>query len=228
MFIRELKALDGIDNSDIVLIDANGCPTDINIMGFVTKSKNEKRHALEVAFDAFKFPTSDTVQFRALVTPCLIECEPVFCVSQSNDGKVQEMNSYGRRKRSSNMEKSKSANEEEMLISQSIKITDSFRFNSKQAKSNENDEYYFYKVTDEENKEIKTCFSMTGLIMAWVGFLVFQMILILIWIIFWYRRSKQKLCNQEKQFTYTLNPSIVTNDSLKFEYIPSFLSTFSH
>ena len=30
-------------------------------------------------FDAFKFPTSDVVQFRALVTPCMPKCEPVDC-----------------------------------------------------------------------------------------------------------------------------------------------------
>jgi hypothetical protein len=30
-------------------------------------------------FDAFKFPTSDVVQFRALVTPCMPTCEPVDC-----------------------------------------------------------------------------------------------------------------------------------------------------
>jgi len=228
IFIRELKALDGVDSSDIVLIDALGCPTDVNIMGFVSKKTHENRHILEVPFDAFKFPTSDTVQFRALVTPCLIECEPVYCVTHSNDGKIQEKNSFGRRKRSNNLDMLRKTVDDEMLISQSIKITDSFGFKSKAAKSSENNEYYFYKVADTASNEVKTCFRMTSLIMAWIGFLIFQVIIILIIIFCWYRRSSQKLCNEENQITYTLKPSIASSNSSNFKYFPSFISTFSN
>ena len=30
-------------------------------------------------FDAFRFPSSDMVQFRAMVTPCMPTCPPVTC-----------------------------------------------------------------------------------------------------------------------------------------------------
>lgn len=61
IFIRELVAVDGVDTSDIMLIDSAGCPTDVNIMGFVSKPNNEKsgiaNRVLEIPFDAFKVKT---------------------------------------------------------------------------------------------------------------------------------------------------------------------------
>lgn len=68
-------------------------------MGAVSRT-NGNGQALEVPFDAFKFPSSDVVQFRALVTPCVPSCEPVVCDIKGFDGKKKEVTSYGRRKRS--------------------------------------------------------------------------------------------------------------------------------
>ncbi|KAL3194598.1 hypothetical protein MRX96_054068, partial [Rhipicephalus microplus] len=51
------------------------CPTDRTIMGPLHKV-NEDGKVLHAPFDAFKFPTSEIVQFKALVTPCLPTCEP--------------------------------------------------------------------------------------------------------------------------------------------------------
>ncbi|CAG2116050.1 unnamed protein product, partial [Medioppia subpectinata] len=70
IFVRELVAIDGADLSEIVLIDSMGCPTDSLIMGAMDKSDGDGQ-ILEARFDAFKFPTSDVVQFKALVAPCL-------------------------------------------------------------------------------------------------------------------------------------------------------------
>ena len=70
IFVRELIASDGIDASEILLIDSIGCPTDYSIMG-VLDEVNGKGNILQANFEAFKFPTSSVVQFRALVTPCI-------------------------------------------------------------------------------------------------------------------------------------------------------------
>ena len=70
IFVRELIASDGIDASEILLIDSIGCPTDYSIMG-VLNEVNGKGQKLQANFEAFKFPTSSVVQFRALVTPCI-------------------------------------------------------------------------------------------------------------------------------------------------------------
>ena len=59
-----------IYSSEILLIDSIGCPTDYTIMG-VLDEVNGKGQILQANFEAFKFPTSSVVQFRALVTPCI-------------------------------------------------------------------------------------------------------------------------------------------------------------
>ena len=54
---------------------------------------------LHAPFQAFKFPSTDVVQFRALVTPCLPKCEPVECSVQGFDGAFRSQQSLGRKKR---------------------------------------------------------------------------------------------------------------------------------
>ncbi len=50
-------------------------------------------------FDAFKFPTSEVVQFRAHVTPCMPTCEPVECIYTDyyGSGDKTRVSSYGKR-----------------------------------------------------------------------------------------------------------------------------------
>ena len=57
------------DTSEILLIDDVGCPTDYSIMAELEKFKggSSSSHSIRANFDAFKFPTSNVVQFRALV-----------------------------------------------------------------------------------------------------------------------------------------------------------------
>ena len=63
-------------------------------------SKSSKK--LRTTFEAFKFPASDVVQFRALITPCLSSCKPVQCsLLNTETGINQEFVSYGKRKRRS-------------------------------------------------------------------------------------------------------------------------------
>jgi len=101
IFIRELVAMDGVDNSEITLIDSNGCPTDHFIMGPIYKGSVSGKMLLS-NFDAFKFPSSEVVQFRALVTPCMPSCEPVQCEQEDTSGEFRSLLSYGRKRRSLN------------------------------------------------------------------------------------------------------------------------------
>jgi hypothetical protein len=98
IFVRELVAMDGVDGSEIMLLDGEGCPTDQRIMAALNRASDDQK-ALVAHFDAFKFPTSEIVQFRALVTPCLPSCAPVICPVQDGSGLLQEVPSLGRRKR---------------------------------------------------------------------------------------------------------------------------------
>ena len=57
------------DTSEILLIDDVGCPTDYSIMAELRKAADGgSTHSVRANFDAFKFPTSNVVQFRALVS----------------------------------------------------------------------------------------------------------------------------------------------------------------
>jgi hypothetical protein len=111
-----------------------GCPTDIAIMGAMNKVGGNG-HVIEGPFDAFKFPTSEMVQFRALVTPCLPTCEPVKCNVKSIDGSERETDSFGRKRRKRrnidntiNSDNSSIAANEEIVVVQTIQISDKFGF----------------------------------------------------------------------------------------------------
>ncbi|XP_034231459.1 uncharacterized protein LOC117639693 [Thrips palmi] len=126
IFVRELIALDGVDSSEILLIDSLGCPTDPTIMGAIsTVDTVDGSQVLQAPFDAFKFPTSDVVQFKALVTPCLPKCEPVVCDVEDYYGMVRRVDSYGRRRR---REVSSKGKDDDVILMQSIRIADKFQF----------------------------------------------------------------------------------------------------
>lgn len=140
IFVRDLYAMDGVGGTEIMLVDGEGCPTDPSIMAAMTNSKGNGQ-TLEAQFDAFKFPTSETVAFRALVTPCIPHCEPVHCQNRVFDGTIYEAEAYGKRKRrkrsliSSGSGKSttdgKKIAPEEVVVRNSIEIKDKF-FNEDQ------------------------------------------------------------------------------------------------
>lgn len=139
IFVRELVAMDGADNAEITLIDSDGCPTDHFIMGPIYKSTITGKILLS-HFDAFKFPSSEVVQFRALVTPCMPTCEPVQCDQEDYSGELRSLISYGRKRRSINgtesglrkKRESSKKSHEDMLLVQSIQITDKFGFEKQQ------------------------------------------------------------------------------------------------
>lgn len=138
IFVRELVAMDGADSGEITLIDSRGCPTDHFIMGPIFKSSTSGKSLLS-HFDAFKFPSSPTVQFRALVTPCMPTCEPVQCDENNFGGELRSIISYGRKRRSlneTNVEKrvrrdTLTSPHDDMLLVQSIQINDKFGFAQK-------------------------------------------------------------------------------------------------
>lgn len=135
IFVRELVAMDGADSGEITLIDSRGCPTDHFIMGPIFKNSISGKVLLS-HFDAFKFPSSPTVQFRALVTPCMPSCEPVQCDENNVGAELRSIVSYGRKRRSTNDTDTTSMRRrrethEDMLLVQSIQINDKFGFASK-------------------------------------------------------------------------------------------------
>ena len=123
-----------------MLLDANGCPTEGQIMGPLARGKGEAKD-LVANFDAFKFPSSEMVQFRALVTPCMPRCQPVECVYQDfYGGDNTRVVSYGRKKRGVEgvegvegvMERwSRSKRSQESTLGEEVLITHAFRISDK-------------------------------------------------------------------------------------------------
>lgn len=190
IFVRELIAMDGTDGAEIVLIDSRGCPTDPSIMGPVTQVFSHGK-ALQAFFEAFKFPTSEVVQFQALVTPCLPTCQPVDCslAADPSTGGTFQANSYGRRKRRSVMNNDTQV--ENVLVINSIRISDRFKFE-------ENNTLADGDVEDEGNWEggVLSSRSTSGQCLNFLGFLiccafliVIQIAIIFSWLVLWRRRT---------------------------------------
>lgn len=87
---RDLSARNGRGDLQILLIDANGCPTDSRIFPALEKIPGTK--SLQSRFQAFKFSEDPVVRFDVNVHFCLEECAPVTCPGG--------MISYGRKRRS--------------------------------------------------------------------------------------------------------------------------------
>ena len=150
--VRDLVAKDGNDQAEITLLDSRGCPTEGQIMGPLLQSP-ESSKILIANFDAFKFPTSEVVQFRAHVTPCMPTCEPIECVYKNYyGGDNTRITSYGRKKRNAHSMSNSMQNNpllnpnmlreprnvqvvegNKMLVTQAFIVSDKF---SKKAKDN--------------------------------------------------------------------------------------------
>ncbi|XP_036325298.1 uncharacterized protein LOC118738469 [Rhagoletis pomonella] len=237
IFVRELVAMDGNDNAEITLIDSNGCPTDHFIMGPIYKSSTSAKILLS-HFDAFKFPTSELVQFRALVTPCMPTCNPVQCDQEDGVGEYRPMNSYGRRRRSLNVTTTfegtvqssrehykhlkpkqqqkrlslrsrrgttasnadSKSSQEDMLLVQSIQITDKFGFDKQQQQK----QAKFAANAHNDNKlmdgtaELGYCVNAIGLVLAIAVFLLAQLVVISVWTYLRQRHRHQKAYASEK------------------------------
>ena len=61
IFVRNLVAMDGATDTELVLIDDRGCPAETSIMSELRKSKDSDKILIS-NFDAFRFPSSDMVQ----------------------------------------------------------------------------------------------------------------------------------------------------------------------
>lgn len=89
IFAKSLKAISGIEDDEIDLLDERGCPTDPVI--FPGLQVVPGTTDLQGSFEAFKFSDTSVVRFQVNVQFCVGECTPVDC----GDG----IQSYGRRKR---------------------------------------------------------------------------------------------------------------------------------
>ncbi|XP_067008663.2 uncharacterized protein [Anabrus simplex] len=218
IFVRELVAMDGVDSSEIILIDSRGCPTDHFIMGPIYKSLDSGKILLS-HFDAFKFPSSEVVQFRALVTPCMPTCEPVQCDQEDNSGEFRSVQSFGRRRRRATSPANGGNNvREDMLLVQSIRITDKFGFDAAGARKANS------SLGDGDNSAVYIsdspaggfCMNAAGMIVAGTVFLAAQLAIIAIWTFVWQRRRQLMKHHQDAMSVSVSVPAlnVTRTDSL--------------
>ncbi|XP_022919452.1 uncharacterized protein [Onthophagus taurus] len=217
IFVRELVAMDGVDSSEIVLIDQDGCPTDHFIMGPIYKSADTGKILLS-HFDAFKFPSSEVVQFRALVTPCMPSCEPVQCNQEGTTGELRSVISYGKRRRR------RSANpQDNYLLVEQIRITDKFGFHSQNKSTSVANEAVYLP-----NSDGGFCINVAGLVVAGTIFLASQLAIIAAWTFIWQRRRIDGKLNDSMSVSVSL-PSVLTasrSDSLSKLYDTGYARRF--
>lgn len=141
-------------------------------------------------FDAFKFPSSEVVQFRALVTPCMPTCEPVQCDQEDASGELRSINSFGKRRR---RRRSANSPRDDLLLVQSIHITDKFGFNrnkSASASSYSTDDMSSVYLHDETPSGL--CINLAGVIISGIVFLAVQLAVIMAWTCVWQRKRLYK------------------------------------
>jgi len=241
IFVRDLIALDGATEAELTLIDDRGCPADPTIMSELKKSLSSDK-ILVSRFDAFRFPSSDMVQFRAMVTPCMPTCPPVTCDVLDYTGQSRQVESYGRKKRSALLEAAKDhhvvkrqADPSEVLVVQTLRIVDknkkfnnppparlsdnsvpSHTVNNQTLRNNYHSNHNSYNV--QETSMLPThqkCVEENTLISGAVIFLVIQVIILSMFVFLW----KKKRNNHAKQ---VITPPESTTDSLSYMYESGF------
>lgn len=137
------------------------------------------------------------VQFRALVTPCMPTCEPVQCDQEETTGELRSVISFGRRRRRRRSTAVGSQSREDLLLVQSIQITDKFGFERDgklpNATSATRDTVF---IESEDISSTGMCINLGEAIVAGTVFLVAQIAIIAAWTFTWQRR-RQMLKHQE-------------------------------
>jgi len=237
IFVRDLIALDGATDAELTLIDDRGCPADPTIMSELKKNPASDKILLS-RFDAFRFPSSDMVQFRAMVTPCMPTCPPVTCDVLDYTGQSRQVESYGRKKRALALQVTteavhnrvkRQADPTEVLVVQTLRIVDknkagklsqlpSRRPGSNSLLTTHNQSTHYKNDAIQETSMLpnhQKCVEENTLISGAVIFLVIQVIILSMFVFLW----KKKRENNAKK---VITPPESTTDSLSYMYESGF------
>ncbi|CAG2104687.1 unnamed protein product, partial [Medioppia subpectinata] len=115
IFARSCVAMAKDARSTFEIIDEHGCPVDNSIFPSFLQVGN----ALESSYEAFRFTESYGVIFQCNVKYCIGKCEPVICgVGRDN------VESWGRRRRSIHSPANQFESDDEMTLSHEILVLD--------------------------------------------------------------------------------------------------------
>lgn len=135
-------------------------------------------------------------------------CEPVQCDQEEEaTGELRSVISYGKRRR----RRSTSDNPDDMLLVQSIHITDKFGFERQTNSSRSLDNEAVFIPSGDQG----LCVNMAGLIVATTVFLAAQLAIIAAWTFIWQRkRVSDKLHPDAMSVSVSIPSSASRSDSL--------------
>lgn len=161
-------------------------------------------------FDAFKFPSSEVVQFRALVTPCMPTCEPVQCDQEDASGELRSVHSFGKRRRRRSTKNQSDASRDDMLLVQSIQITDKFGFGAQQASPDmkPTTDTSVYGVKHQDYGIDSLCVNLFGVIISCLVFLAVQVAVLVAWAYVWNKKRHVDKYHHHQQDGLSVSMSI--------------------
>ncbi|KAH6941475.1 hypothetical protein HPB50_018996 [Hyalomma asiaticum] len=180
IFVRELVAMDGVDSSEILLVDSHGCPTDRTIMGPLHKvNEDGKARCSERGQTPYRRVVDSFGRRRRRWTEKSVPGE---------NGAQRR----SRRLSSSSPVSGEHGDEEddELVVVQTIHITDKFGFAGSQRKDGRNGSS---KQDTMMSTDGSACINVLGLVVACSMFLMAQVVLVLVWGCIWQRRRRNKL-----------------------------------
>lgn len=123
------------------------------------------------------------------MTPCMPTCEPVQCDQEDASGELRSVNSFGKRRRRRST--GDASARDDLLLVQSIQITDKFGFNKRHNTSSSS--YFKEPSTVFMSDSVQTngyCLNLAGIIISTVVFLAVQMSIIVAWVLVWSRKRQ--------------------------------------
>jgi len=178
------------------------------------------RQILLSYFDAFKFPSSEVVQFRALVTPCMPTCEPVQCDQEDASGELRSVHSFGkrrRRRRRSTAAAAAADGRDDMLLVQSIQITDKFGFGAQRASPDATAAFdggrHHYGGGGADDG---LCVNLFGVVISCLVFLAVQVAVLMAWAYAWNKRrhADDRYRGQQDGMSVSMSVPVGRTDSM--------------
>lgn len=132
-------------------------------------------------------------------------CEPVQCDQEESTGELRSVISYGKRRRRRATTSVSNELRDDLLLVQSIQITDKFNF--EQAPKNNKTSLATESVFMQSESVNGFCVNMAGIIVAGTVFLAAQLAVIAAWTFIWQRRRMNMKHHQDAMSVSVSMPS---------------------
>jgi hypothetical protein len=134
-------------------------------------------------------------------------CEPVICETDDDI----EVESFGRRRRRRSNQENAISNHDDLLVVQSIHISDTFEFDRQTANKT-----LFNSSTEKTEILSGMCNNMAGFLLAGAVFLILQLVLLISYVLIRYRRNGKCIDEHHTSSTDSLGKLYDTGYARRF------------